>query len=76
MGVCRAPPRVPTRDTPTVVLASGGTPVGNTWPPHPDPSGDKPPRYIFPSPPVYSAPVSLSGKCFLTKCREKTNSQD
>ena len=26
------PPRMPTRDTPTVVLASGGTPVGNTGP--------------------------------------------
>ena len=30
VGVCRAPPRMPTRDTPTVVLVSGGTPVGNT----------------------------------------------
>ena len=29
VGVCRAPPRMPARDTPTVVLANGGTPVGN-----------------------------------------------
>ena len=29
---CRTLPRVPTRDTPTVVLASGGTPKGNTGP--------------------------------------------
>ena len=32
VGVCRAPPRVPTRDTPTVVLVVGGTPVGATGP--------------------------------------------
>ena len=32
--VCRAPPRVPTRDTPTVVLVGGGMPVGTTGPAH------------------------------------------
>ena len=31
-GVCRAPPRVPTRDTPTAILETGGTPVGNAGP--------------------------------------------
>ena len=30
--VCRAPPRVPTRDTPTVVLVGGWMPVGTTGP--------------------------------------------
>ena len=46
-GVCHAPPRVPTRDTPTVVLADCGTPVGITAPAGRPTAGDKPQPYIF-----------------------------
>ena len=47
-GFCHAPPRVPTRDTPTVVLASSGTPAGMTKCGAGRPTaGDKPQPYIL-----------------------------
>ena len=46
-GVCHAPPRVPTRDTPTVMLGVGGIPVGITAPASRPTAGDKPQPYIL-----------------------------